>query len=78
MGLFFGLFKYMGMLRVTSELEKTGLDLSYHGGSAYESHKAHLDEGRRSTSKEGSGSNRGNQVTVSFSPGTKEESNEQE
>ena len=35
LGLFFGAFRVMGLLRTSAEEEAAGLDESKHGGSAY-------------------------------------------
>jgi Amt family ammonium transporter len=35
LGLFFGAFRAIGMLRTSAEEEAAGLDSSKHGGSAY-------------------------------------------
>jgi len=35
MTLFFGVFKFLGRLRISAEEEQAGLDVSKHGGSAY-------------------------------------------
>lgn len=38
MGSFFATVHFLGLLRVTERQEQMGLDLSYHGGTAYEPH----------------------------------------
>lgn len=35
MSIFFGIFKFAGIIRISAEDEHAGLDVSKHGGSAY-------------------------------------------
>jgi len=46
MSCFFALVHYLGLLRVTERQEEMGLDLSYHGGTAYEQLVAEGASGR--------------------------------
>ena len=44
LGIFFAIMNALGLLRVATDEELAGLDVSKHGGTAYETTIAHKDE----------------------------------